>query len=92
VPNTKSAIKRNRQNLKRRLRNRIVRGRTRSAIKKARQAIQEGDLDVARQATTEAIRALDKAGSKGVFHKNNVSRRKSRLIKYLGTLEQTSGD
>ncbi len=92
MPNTRSAMKRNRQNQKRRMRNRVVRGSTRSAIKKARQAIQEGDLEVARQATMEAIRALDKAGSKGVFHKNNVARRKSRLIKYLGKLEDASAD
>ena len=91
MANIKSQIKRNKQNEKRRLRNRVYRGRARTFVKQARLAIAEGDLENARQATTMAVSALDKAVDKGVLHKNNVARRKSRLMKKLGSLEnQTS--
>jgi small subunit ribosomal protein S20 len=86
LANTKSAIKRIRQNEKKRLRNRFFRGNARKSVKKARLAIEDGDLDAAQQATLEAVRALDKAAEKGVVHKNNAARRKSRLMKSLAAL------
>lgn len=88
MANIKSAIKRNKQNQKRRLRNRMFIGRARSFVKKARLAIQSGDVDQARQATIQAVSALDKAAEKGTLHKNNVARRKSRLMKRLAELEK----
>ena len=88
MANIKSQIKRNRQNEKRRVRNRVYRGRARTFIKKASQQIEEGNLEEARAATLEAIKALDKAASKGVIHKNNAARRKSRLIKKLNALSE----
>jgi len=88
LANTKSAIKRIRQNEKRRVRNRVYRGRARSFVKKARTAIESGDVDAARAATMEAVSALDKAAQKGVLHDNNASRRKGRLMKQLAALEQ----
>ncbi len=87
MANIKSAIKRNRQNKKRRLRNRIYRGEARTYIRDARSSIEEENLEEARAATFKAISALDKAAAKGILHKNNVARRKSRLMKHLGTLE-----
>lgn len=63
------------------------RSRTRTEAKQAVAAIQAGDLEEARQATIEAIRVLDKAANKGVLHKNNAARRKSRLMKRLAQLE-----
>ncbi len=87
MANIKSAIKRNRQNKKRRLRNRIYRGQARTYIRDARSSIEEENLEEARAATFKAISALDKAAAKGILHKNNVARRKSRLMKHLGTLE-----
>ena len=87
MANTRSAIKRNRQNIKRRLRNRQFRGTARSYIKRARNAMEEGELEMARTETLNAVRALDKAVSKGVIHKNNGARRKSRLMKSLAALE-----
>jgi small subunit ribosomal protein S20 len=92
LANIKSQIKRNRQNEKRRLRNRVYRGSARTYVRKARTAIAEGELEAARQETLQAISALDKAAEKGVLHKNNVARRKSRLMKRLNSLEQQSGD
>jgi small subunit ribosomal protein S20 len=46
------------------------------------------DLDEARETTLKAVKALDKAAEKGVIHKNNASRRKSRLMKQLAALEK----
>jgi small subunit ribosomal protein S20 len=88
LANIKSAIKRNKQNEKRRLRNRIVRGRARTFIRKAKLVIEEGDLAGAREATRQAISALDKAAEKGILHKNNAARRKGRLMRRLAALEQ----
>ena len=87
MANHKSALKRIRSNEKKRLRNRMWRSRTRTEAKQATAAIQAGDLEEARQATIEAIRVLDKAANKGVLHKNNAARRKSRLMKRLAALE-----
>jgi small subunit ribosomal protein S20 len=87
LANIKSQIKRNRQNLKRRARNRVYRGSARTYVRKARLAIEGGDLEAARAATIQAVSALDKAAAKGVLHKNNASRRKGRLMKELAALE-----
>ena len=87
MANIKSAIKRNKQNEKRRLRNRIFRGRARTYVKRARIQIEDGNMDEARTATLEAIRALDKAAKKGILHKNNAARRKSRLMHHLAAME-----
>jgi len=90
LANIKSQIKRNRQNLKRRAHNRVYRGSARTHVKKARLAIESGDVDAARAATLQAASALDKAAEKGVLHKNNASRRKGRLMKQLAALEATA--
>lgn len=86
MANIKSQIKRNRQNEKRRLRNRIIRGRARTYVAKARVAIQSENPEIAKKAVVEAISALDRAAVKGVIHKNNAARRKSRLMKRLASL------
>lgn len=88
MANIKSAIKRNKQNEKRRLRNRVFRGRARTYVRQARKTIEEGDVQVAREVTLDAIRALDKAAEKGILHKNNAARRKSRLMRSLAALEK----
>ena len=89
MANIKSQIKRNKQNEKRRLRNRMYRGSTRAAVRDARSAIEAGDVEESRTAVLEAISALDKAAAKGVIHKNNAARRKSRLMKRLAPLDVT---
>ena len=88
MANTKSAIKRIRQSEKRRARNRVYRGRARTYVKRARMALEDGNVDVARSATMEAVSALDIAAEKGVLHRNNASRRKGRLMKQLAALEK----
>jgi small subunit ribosomal protein S20 len=79
VANTKSAIKRIRQNERRRLRNRAVRSKVRTAVKVARTI--EGPEQ--RATIAEAIRSLDKAVSKGVIHRNTAARKKSSLARRL---------
>jgi small subunit ribosomal protein S20 len=79
VANTKSAVKRIRQNERRRVRNRAVRSQVRSALKEARAA--QGPEQ--RSSIAEAIRALDKAVTKGVIHRNTAARKKSALARRL---------
>ncbi len=88
MANIKSQIKRNKQNEKRRVRNRVFRGRARTYVNKARLAIEAGEKDSAVEATKVAISALDKAAEKGIIHKNNAARRKSRLMKHLAALQK----
>lgn len=92
MANTKSAIKRIKQNHKRRLRNRLVSGRARTFIKHARSEIANGTPEDARTATMAAISALDKAAEKGVIHKNNAARRKSRLMHRLAQIEKPDAE
>ena len=87
MANHKSALKRIRSDERKRVRNRMVRGRTRTFIKNARVAIASGNVEAAREATDQAVRELDKAVSKGVYHKNTASRTKSRLMKQLASLQ-----
>lgn len=87
MANHKSAIKRIRQNEKRRLHNRHFRNRARTLVKKAREAIASGDLAEARNATRTAVRDLDKLASRGIVHKRNAARRKSRLMRQLAELQ-----
>jgi small subunit ribosomal protein S20 len=76
---------------KRRIHNRVIRGKTRTMLRSARQSIAAGDADQARDAAAAAIASLDSAGTKRVFHKNKVARLKSRLSKQVNALE-TKGD
>jgi small subunit ribosomal protein S20 len=79
VANHPSAEKRNRQRIKRTDRNRTQKSTVRTLVKKVREAVQAKDSAAAKTALQNAIVALDKAGTKGVFHKKTVSRRISRL-------------
>ena len=87
MANHKSAIKRIRQNEKRRLHNRTYRNRARTLVKQARTAIESGQLEEAKEATRVAVRDLDMAASRGIIHPKNAARRKSRLMKQLAQLE-----
>jgi len=87
LANIKSQIKRNRQNEKRRVRNRVLRGSTRTALRKAHLAIENGDKEEAQTAAMLATKELDKAASKGIIHKNKAARQKSRLMQQLHSME-----
>ena len=82
MANTKSAKKRVRQNERRRIRNRGVRSKVRTAVKLARGS--EGAE--MRTAVAEAIRELDRAVSKGVLHRNTAARKKSGLARRLAAV------
>ena len=79
MANTKSAMKRMRQSETRRVRNRTIRSQVRTAVKTARGT----GGDALRTAVAEAIRALDKAVTKGVIHRNTAARKKSALARRL---------
>ncbi|NOR84046.1 MAG: 30S ribosomal protein S20 [Ardenticatenales bacterium] len=88
MANKQSAIKRIRSSGRKRLRNQLYRSRARTLIKRARKLAGEGDLEEARAAAEQAITTLDKAAVRGIIHRNNASRRKSRLIRMLANAEQ----
>jgi small subunit ribosomal protein S20 len=87
LANIKSQIKRNKQNEKRRLRNRVYRGSARIAVRDARVALASENVEESRVAVLGAISALDKAAEKGVIHRDNAARRKGRLMKRLASLD-----
>ena len=80
MAHSRSAIKRWRQSLQRRDRNRAVKSRTRTLITKALASIDQ-DAGTAEEAVRAAVSALDRAAQKGVIHTNAASRGKSRLLK-----------
>lgn len=83
----KSAKKRIRQTAARRLRNRMARSTLRTAVKKVEMALEAGQADQARANLLEATSLLDKAGRKGLLHRNNASRRISRLTRKVNALQ-----
>jgi small subunit ribosomal protein S20 len=76
---TKSALKANRQNIKRREHNRNLRTRLRSALKAIRVALDAKNVDGAQTALSKTVSIVDKMATKGVIHKNTAGRYKSRL-------------
>ncbi|MFC4584671.1 30S ribosomal protein S20 [Sphaerisporangium corydalis] len=87
MANIKSQIKRNRQNEKARLRNKAVKSSLKTAVRKFREAAEQGNVDEAAVLMRAAARQLDKAASKGVIHKNQAANRKSAIAKRVATLE-----
>lgn len=90
MANSKSAIKRLRSAERRRLRNRTYVSGARTAVKRARHLIETGDVEEAREAVYSAVHALDKAAEKGIIHKNNAARRKSRLMQQFNQMQNAA--
>lgn len=90
MANLKSAIKRVRQNEKRRMRNRMVRSRMRTYLSKARADVETADPATAAEAVRQAVAELDKAARKGVIHPNAAARRKSALMKRLNAQQKAA--
>jgi small subunit ribosomal protein S20 len=87
LANSKSSQKRIRVAERRREQNKPLRTEARTFVKKAEVAIASGDAVAAEAAMREAESVLDRVAGKGVIHKNNAARRKSRLIaKYQALL------
>ena len=76
---TKSALKANRQNIRRREHNRQMRSKLRSALKAIRTSLDKKDLDGVRAALTATVSIVDKMATKGIIHRNTAGRYKSRL-------------
>ncbi|MEW6419420.1 MAG: 30S ribosomal protein S20 [Nitrospirota bacterium] len=79
-------MKRARQALKRNLCNKAIRSVVKTVIKKVETAIASGNREDAGKSLIEAIKALNKAASKGVIHKNTASRKISRLTRKVNAL------
>ena len=86
MPNIKQAKKRVRQSENSRMLNKHHRSSMRTAIKKVQSAIAEGDKDAANDALKVASSAIDSMVNKGILHKNNAARKKSRLNGHIRAL------
>lgn len=88
----KSAQKQERVASRRAQRNKSARSQVKTNIIKAEKLIFSGDSKAAQEAVTTAVTSLDKAAEKGILHKNNTARRKSRLLKKLNELLAQSSE
>lgn len=84
MTNTKSAEKRWRQSLKRRMRNRAAISTARTYVRNTVRDLRAGTAN--EEELRLAVRSLDKAAEKGIIHKNNAARRKSRLMKQFNVV------
>ena len=87
MANIKSAKKRILVNNKKAARNKSIRSAVKTAIKKVEAAVAAGEKATAAAALVNATSVIDKAQSKGVYHKNNASRKVSRLSKAVNALK-----
>jgi small subunit ribosomal protein S20 len=87
VANIKSQIKRNKTNERRRQRNVAVKSALKTSVRRFRTAADTGDAEAAATALATASKALDKAASKGIIHKNQAANRKSGMAQRLTTLQ-----
>ncbi|MBA3334799.1 MAG: 30S ribosomal protein S20 [Pyrinomonadaceae bacterium] len=86
MPNHKSAIKRVKQNEKRRAINRGNRGSLRTQIKKLRLALADNNKTESQELLSPTVSMIDKAVNKGIIHKNTAARHKSRLTAHIAKL------
>lgn len=86
MANIKSAKKRILVTAKKTMRNKMIKSAVKTAIKKVLVAVKADNKEEAKVALKNAIQAIDKACSKGIFHKNNASRKKSRLSKLVNKM------
>ena len=84
------AKKAGRQQVKRAHRNRSARTETRTIVGRANRSLAAGDAEAAQPAVLAAVKTLDRAVRKGILHRNNAARRKSRMMAKLSRLEQAA--
>ncbi|MBO8142726.1 MAG: 30S ribosomal protein S20 [Firmicutes bacterium] len=87
MPNTRSAEKRVRVIARRTMRNRMIRSRMKTAIRRYQTAVASGDVEAATELFRKAVSNIDRAAAKGVIHPNQASRRKARLAARLNALK-----
>ncbi|MPW24629.1 30S ribosomal protein S20 [Alkalibaculum sp. M08DMB] len=86
MANIKSAIKRVKLTEIRTLRNKSIKSTIKTTIKKFESAVDSSDKDLALEAFKDAVKKIDSGVSKGVFHKNSASRKKSTLARKLNAM------
>ncbi|MCH3964700.1 MAG: 30S ribosomal protein S20 [Clostridium sp.] len=86
MANIKSAKKRIKVIQTKTLRNKIIKSSLKTTIKKFLAAVESKNIDDAKVTFAASTKALDKAASKGIIHKNNAARKKSRLAAKLNSL------
>jgi len=86
VANIKSQIKRNKTNEKARLRNKAVKSALRTHARRFNEAVEAGETEKAQELARTATRALDRAVSKGVIHRNQAANRKSTIAAKAASL------
>lgn len=86
LSNSKAAMKRHHQNLKRRARNRSAKSRVRTSIKAFEAAVIGNERSAAETRFSEFVKLIDTAAGKGLYHRNTAARKKSRLHKKLAVL------
>lgn len=87
MANIKQQKKRVLTNEKRRMRNKSVRSATRTEIRKFREAVESGDKAATEAQLRVASRKLDKAVTKGVFHRNSAANKKSNMARALNKMD-----
>ncbi len=90
MANHASAVKRARQNEKRRARNQVQKSAVRTVVKKVRNALEAKNVKEAEASLPEAIVALSRGVSKNLFHKSNAARRISRLQSQVNRLKKSA--
>jgi small subunit ribosomal protein S20 len=89
VANNPSARKRIRTNYRKHMRNTMYRSRAKTMINRAEQDIfRAAPAEETMESVRAAIQTLDRAANKGIIHRNNAARRKSRLMKKLNAAQQ----
>lgn len=84
MANIKSQIKRNKTNAARHDRNKSVKSALKTSIRRVNEAVETGDRESVASRVESASRALDKAASKGIIHKNQAANRKSAIARLVG--------
>lgn len=86
MANIKSAKKRILVNETKAARNKAIKSKVKTAVKKVEAAVAAKDAETAKTALRAAVVEISKAGTKGVYHKKTVSRKISRLSKAVSSI------
>ncbi|HCU81084.1 MAG: 30S ribosomal protein S20 [Chloroflexi bacterium] len=89
MANIRSAKKRIRSDARKTIRNRAKKSDLNTSIRNAREALLGNDFELAQEEVMSAVSKLDRAAEKGVIHRNNAARRKSRLMRNLAKISKS---
>ena len=89
MANIRSAKKRIRSDSRKAIRNRAKKSDLNTSIRNAREALSGNDFEAAQEELMSAVSKLDRAAEKGVIHRNNAARRKSRLMKGFAKISKS---